>query len=106
LLALLHRVGSQTATTREDCFWSTIFLGHQPAFLPYMHDVGGLSIFAVLFGLDYIATVPPTVMLVAKTFGRHNVGIVHGWVFAVHQLGAAMAAWIGGLAGIIWGITA
>jgi predicted MFS family arabinose efflux permease len=63
-----------------------------------MHDVGGLSIFAILFGLDYIATVPPTVMLVAKTFGRHNVGIVYGWVFAAHQLGAAMAAWIGGLA--------
>ncbi len=74
------------------------FRGVSLLFLPYMHDVGGLSIFAVLFGLDYIATVPPTVMLVAKTFGRHNVGIVYGWVFAAHQLGAAMAAWIGGLA--------
>jgi sugar phosphate permease len=74
------------------------FRGISLLFLPYMHDVGGLSIFAILFGLDYIATVPPTVMLVAKTFGRHNVGIVYGWVFAAHQLGAAMAAWIGGLA--------
>jgi sugar phosphate permease len=74
------------------------FRGISLLFLPYMHDLGGLSIFAVLFGLDYIATVPPTVMLVAKTFGRHNVGIVYGWVFAAHQLGAAMAAWIGGLA--------
>ncbi len=74
------------------------FRGVSLLFLPYMHDLGGLSIFAVLFGLDYIATVPPTVMLVAKTFGRHNVGIVYGWVFAAHQLGAAMAAWIGGVA--------
>jgi sugar phosphate permease len=74
------------------------FRGISLLFLPYMHDVAGLSVFAVLFGLDYIATVPPTVMLVAKNFGRHNVGIVYGWVFAAHQLGAAMAAWIGGLA--------
>ncbi len=74
------------------------FRGISLLILPFMHDTAGLSIFAVLFGLDYIATVPPTVMLVAKTFGRHNVGIVYGWVFAAHQLGAAMAAWIGGLA--------
>ncbi len=74
------------------------FRGVSLLILPFMHDIGGLSIFAVLFGLDYIATVPPTVMLVAKTFGRQNVGIVYGWVFAAHQLGAAMAAWIGGVA--------
>jgi sugar phosphate permease len=73
------------------------FRGISLLFLPYMHDIGGLSIFAILFGLDYIATVPPTVMLVAKTFGRQNVGIVYGWVFAAHQLGAAVAAWIGGV---------
>jgi sugar phosphate permease len=47
--------------------------------------------------LDYIATVPPTVMLVADTFGRRNVGVVYGWVFASHQLGAAVAAWGAGL---------
>jgi sugar phosphate permease len=73
------------------------FRGVSLLFLPYMHDVAGLSVFAMLFGLDYIATVPPTVMLVARHFGRQNVGIVYGWVFAAHQLGAAMAAWIGGV---------
>ncbi len=78
------------------CYYG--FRGISLLFLPYMHDIVGLSVFAVLFGLDYIATVPPTVMLVAKTFGRHNVGIVYGWVFAAHQMGAAMAAWIGGVA--------
>jgi sugar phosphate permease len=77
------------------CYYG--FRGISLLFLPYMHDIGGLSIFAILFGLDYIATVPPTVMLVAKTFGRQNVGIVYGWVFAAHQLGAAVAAWIGGV---------
>ncbi|AFZ65981.1 MFS transporter [Deinococcus peraridilitoris] len=58
----------------------------------------GLIAFAVLFGLDYIATVPPTVALVADTFGRGNVGIVYGWVFFAHMLGAALAAWLGGVA--------
>ena len=56
-----------------------------------------IGAFAILFGLDYIATVPPTVMLVANTFGRHNVGVVYGWVFAAHQVGAAVAAFVAGV---------
>lgn len=66
--------------------------------LPFVHDELGLVVFAVLFGLDYIATVPPTVALAADAFGRRNVGVVYGWVFAAHQVGAAMAAWGAGLA--------
>ena len=58
----------------------------------------GLVAFAVLFGLDYIATVPPTTALVADRFGRQNVGTVYGWVFCAHQIGAALATWLGGLA--------
>lgn len=64
--------------------------------VPMIHDRLGLAAFAVLFGLDYIATVPPTVALVADRFGRANVGTVYGWVFASHQAGAAVAAWGGG----------
>jgi predicted MFS family arabinose efflux permease len=52
----------------------------------------------MLFGLDYIATVPPTTALVADLFGRRNVGTVFGWVFFAHQIGAASASWIGGVA--------
>jgi MFS family permease len=51
-----------------------------------------LSAFAVFYGLDWIATVPPTVRLAADTFGREKAGIVFGWVFTGHQLGAATAA--------------
>lgn len=65
--------------------------------LPFLSDVIGLSGFAILFGLDYIATVPPTTALVADTFGRKNVGTVYGWVFCAHQIGAAMAASLGGI---------
>ena len=57
----------------------------------------GIVVFSVLFGLDYIATVPPTVALCADAFGRRNVGIVYGWVFAAHMFGAALAAWVAGV---------
>jgi MFS family permease len=74
------------------------FRGLSLLLLPFVHDALGLSIFAVLFGLDYIATVPPTTALVADAFGRENVGTVFGWVFCAHQVGASLAAWLGGVA--------
>jgi predicted MFS family arabinose efflux permease len=52
----------------------------------------GLLIFAIFYGLDWIATVPPTVRLTADVFGREKAGIVFGWIVAAHQLGAAFAA--------------
>jgi predicted MFS family arabinose efflux permease len=62
--------------------------------LPFVTDFSGLAIF---FGLDYTATVPPTVALVADRFGRLNVGAVFGWVFFSHQVGAAFASYLGGV---------
>ena len=56
----------------------------------------GLSAFAVFYGLDWIATVPPTVRLTAEAFGRENVGVMFGWIFASHQVGAALAATFAG----------
>ncbi|OUL31170.1 MFS transporter [Nostoc sp. RF31YmG] len=63
-------------------------------FLPFSFHFSfyGLSIFAVFYGLDWIATVPPTVRLVANVFGKENVGVMFGWIVAGHQLGAATAA--------------
>jgi sugar phosphate permease len=60
--------------------------------------VYGLSLFAMFYGLDWIATVPPTVRLSAAHFGRERAGVVYGWVFASHMIGAAVAAWAGGFA--------
>jgi sugar phosphate permease len=56
----------------------------------------GLGLFAVFYGLDWIATVPPTVRLTADVFGRENATIVFGWVVASHQLGAAFATFTAG----------
>ena len=50
------------------------FRGVSLLFLPFVHDSMGIMAFSILFGLDYIATVPPTVALVADAFGRQNVG--------------------------------
>ena len=62
--------------------------------LPYsVFSLYGLSIFAMFYGLDWIATVPPTVKLAAQEFGKERAGMVFGWVFAAHQLGAALAAY-------------
>jgi sugar phosphate permease len=66
---------------------SLIFL--DAAFGP---DVWGLWLFAVFYGLDWIATVPPTVKLTAQAFGTEKAGIMFGWIFAAHQVGAAVAA--------------
>ncbi|QRE76556.1 MFS transporter [Methylobacterium aquaticum] len=56
-----------------------------------------LSIFAVFYGLDWIATVPPTVRLANEAFGERDAPIVFGWIAAGHQLGAATAAFGAGL---------
>jgi predicted MFS family arabinose efflux permease len=52
--------------------------------------------FAVVYGLDWVATVPPTSALATATFPRHA-GVVFAWIFSAHQLGAATAAWAAGL---------
>ena len=53
----------------------------------------GLILFVIFYGLDWVATVPPTVALTAEVFGREKVGVVFGWIFASHMLGAAAIAW-------------
>jgi predicted MFS family arabinose efflux permease len=73
------------------------FRGVSLLFLPAVTDAFGMVGWAIVFGLDYIATVPPTVALVADTYGRRNVGIVYGWIYFSHMLGAAVLAELAGL---------
>ncbi|MGO9769715.1 MAG: MFS transporter [Roseiarcus sp.] len=53
----------------------------------------GLSLFAAFYGLDWVATVPPTVRLTAQVFGRERAGVAFGWIFAAHMVGASFAAY-------------
>jgi len=52
-----------------------------------------LSLFAVFYGLDWVATVPPTARLAAQAFGRERAGTAFGWIYAAHMAGAATAAY-------------
>jgi sugar phosphate permease len=81
-------------SSRVLLFWYYGLRGLSLLFLPYAFNVSvfGLSIFAVFYGLDWVATVPPTVRLTADVFGREKSGLVFGWIFTAHQLGAATAA--------------
>lgn len=65
-------------------------------FLLYVWNVPSLHIFAAIFGLNYISTVPPTTTLTANIFGRYSVGSLSGWIYFSHQVGAALGAAVGG----------
>jgi MFS family permease len=67
-------------------------------FLPQALTAGsGLLVFAVFYGLDWIATVPPTLRLATEAFGKEDGPVVFGWVVAAHQVGAGVAALGAGL---------
>jgi len=61
------------------------------------HGGGGLFGFMMFYGLDWVATVPPTIALCIAHFGRNRGPLVYGWVFAGHQVGGAIAAFGAGL---------
>jgi MFS family permease len=65
-------------------------------FLIYVWDAPSLHVWAAIFGLNYISTVPPTTTLTANIFGRYSVGELSGWIFFAHQVGAALGAAIAG----------
>jgi sugar phosphate permease len=79
-------------------FWYYGLRGLSLVFLPFTDfSFYGLSLFAMFYGLDWIATVPPTVRLTAQRFGPERANLVFGWIFAGHQMGAAAAAFGAGL---------
>ncbi|MET3845564.1 MFS transporter [Bradyrhizobium sp. OAE829] len=84
-------------------FWYYGLRGLSLLFLPFTDfSFYGLSVFAMFYGLDWIATVPPTVRLTAQRFGPERANLVFGWIFAGHQLGAGIAAFGAGLSRTIY----
>ena len=95
-------IGSGWLSDRYDSRWLlSVYYGLRGIsllWLPFStFSFWGLSLFAVFFGLDYIATVPPTVKIAVQALGRERAPIVFGWIFAGHQLGAAVMAAAGGI---------
>lgn len=84
-------------------FWYYGLRGLSLLFLPFTDfTFYGLSVFAIFYGLDWIATVPPTVRLTAQRFGPERANLVFGWIFAGHQLGSGVAAFAAGLSRTIY----
>ncbi|MBE2268080.1 MAG: MFS transporter [Anaerolinea sp.] len=65
--------------------------------LPFIVETRDLYLFAFIYGLDWVATVPPTVNLTARRFGRASLGTIYGWIFCSHMIGAGIAAQAGGI---------
>ncbi len=81
-------------------FWYYLLRGASLLLLPYALAQGSfvlLTIFTIFYGLDWIATVPPTISMTRQIFGMQKSSIIYGWIFASHQAGAAVAAYGGGL---------
>ncbi len=79
--------------SRKLLFTYYLLRGISLLFLPQALVAGsGLLVFAVFYGLDWIATVPPTVRLASEAFGKDEGPIVFGWIVAAHQVGAGAAA--------------
>ena len=68
-------------------------------YLPFAFDMSfyGLTLFSVFYGLDWIAGVPPTVRLLSQAVGAERIGIMVAWITAIHMVGGALAAYLGGV---------
>lgn len=89
---------SDRFNSRTLLFWYYGLRGLSLLYLPFSgFEPVPLMIFAVFYGLDWIATVPPTVKLTAEAFGPVRANLVFGWIFAAHQLGAGAAALTAGI---------
>jgi predicted MFS family arabinose efflux permease len=83
---------------RKLLFWYYGLRGLSLLWLPHSDfTFYGLSLFAMFYGLDWVATVPPTVRLASAAFGKERGAMIFGWIFAGHQLGSAAAAYGAGL---------
>jgi sugar phosphate permease len=99
---LIGTIGSGLLSDRYDNRWLlAIYYGFRGLALIWLVEsnatLGAMSAFAILYGLDFIATVPPTVKLTVGTFGREMGPVVFGWIFAAHQFGVGLMAFAAGV---------
>jgi sugar phosphate permease len=100
---LIGTIASGWLTDRFDSrkllAWYYVLRGLSLIFLPVAFNFNfyGLSVYAVFYGLDWVATVPPTVKLASNVFGEENAALMFGWIAASHQIGAAAVAWLAGI---------
>ena len=81
------------------------FRGLSLLYLPFAFDMSiyGLPVFSVVYGLDWIASAPPTVRLLTGVVGPERIGIMVAWITVIHQIGSASAAYLAGVLRIAFG---
>ena len=81
------------------------FRGLSLLYLPFAFDMSiyGLPVFSVVYGLDWIASAPPTVRLLTGVVGPEKIGIMVAWITVIHQIGSASAAYLAGVLRIAFG---
>ena len=86
-------------------FWYYGLRGLSLMYLPFAFDMSffGLTLFAAFYGLDWIASVPPTVRLLSGVVGSERTGIMVAWITVIHQVGGAAAAYLAGVLRISYG---
>jgi sugar phosphate permease len=74
-------------------------------YLPFAFDMAiyGLPVFSIVYGLDWIASAPPTVRLLTGVVGTERIGIMVAWITVIHQVGSASAAYLAGVLRIAFG---
>jgi hypothetical protein len=80
-------------------FWYYGLRGLALLYLPFALDMpfAGMAVFSVFYGLDWIASVAPTVHLLRRVVGSERIGIMVAWITALHMVGGAGAAYAAGL---------
>ena len=81
------------------------FRGLSLLYLPFAFDmpIWGLTVFSIVYGLDWIASAPPTVRLLTGVVGPARIGIMVAWITVIHQIGSASAAYLAGVLRITFG---
>ncbi|MCC7371661.1 MAG: MFS transporter [Chloroflexi bacterium] len=110
LIGAFNVIGTICSGYLTDRFSPRVLLATYYAFraaslvlLPSVTTETGLIVFSVMFGLDYIATVPPTIALTAERFGRASLATVFGWISFSHMVGGAVASYGSGVARDLFG---
>jgi sugar phosphate permease len=85
------------------CYYG--FRGLALLYLPFALDMSfyGLSLFSMVYGLDWIASAPPTVRLMSSVVGTERIGIMVAWITVIHQIGSASAAYFAAVLRIAFG---
>ena len=105
LMGVLNLIGTTLSGWLSDrydsrwlLFWYYLLRGLSLLYLPYSDlTLWGLGLFGVFYGLDWLATVPPTLRIATDLFGKRDAPVIFGWIFVGHQLGAGFAAFASGV---------